>query len=88
MAAPKIKAYSRIIPMVYAYNTPGIPYHEGWTKIGYTERQAVEDRIKQQTGTANIRWSLAWKDNAMYRTARANILPTTIFTASYNAGQI
>lgn len=67
MAAPKIKAYSRIIPMVYAYNTPGIPYHEGWTKIGYTERQAVEDRIKQQTGTANIRWSLAWKDNAMYK---------------------
>ena len=26
MAAPNIKTYSRIIPMVYAYNTPGIPY--------------------------------------------------------------
>lgn len=67
MATPSIKSFNRIIPMVYAYNTPGIPYHEGWTKIGYTEKQSVEDRINQQTHTANIRWSLAWKDNAMYK---------------------
>lgn len=67
MNTPNIKSYSRIIPMVYAYNTPGIPYHEGWTKIGYTERQSVEDRINQQTHTAGIRWELAWKDNAMYK---------------------
>lgn len=24
--------------MCYAYTTPGIIYHEGWTKIGYTEQ--------------------------------------------------
>lgn len=53
--------------MIYAYNTPGIPYHEGWTKIGYTEAQSVEDRIRQQTHTAGIRWTLAWKDNAMFK---------------------
>ena len=67
MATPNIKSYTRIIPMVYAYNTPGIPYHEGWTKIGYTEKQSVEERINQQTHTAGVRWELAWKDNAMYK---------------------
>lgn len=63
----QIHPYKRIIPMIYAYNTPGIPYHEGWTKIGYTDRQTVEERIKQQTHTANIRTELAWCDNAMYK---------------------
>ena len=62
-----IHPYKRIIPMIYAYNTPGIPYHEGWTKIGYTDRQSVEERIKQQTHTANIKTKLAWCDNAMYK---------------------
>ena len=65
MAAPDIKSFARIVPMIYAYNTPGITYHEGWTKIGYTEKQTVEQRIKQQTHTADIRWELAWKDNAI-----------------------
>ena len=65
--ASNIKTFTRVIPMMYAYNTPGIPYHEGWTKIGYTEKQSVQDRIKQQTHTAGIRWELAWQDNAMFK---------------------
>lgn len=67
MAPPKIRSYIQIRPMIYAYNTPGVIYHEGWTKIGYTERQTVEERIRQQTRTAGIRASLAWKDEAVYR---------------------
>lgn len=67
MAGVNIRSFSKIVPMIYAYTTPGIPYHEGWTKIGYTEAQSVEDRIKQQTHTAGIRWELAWKDNAMFK---------------------
>ena len=66
-AIPKIKSFDRIIPMIYAYNTPGIPYHEGWTKIGYTEKQDVRTRIIQQTHTAGVRWELCWQDNAMYK---------------------
>lgn len=66
-ATPKIKSFDRIIPMIYAYNTPGIPYHEGWTKIGYTEKQDVRTRIVQQTHTAGVRWELCWQDNAMYK---------------------
>lgn len=67
MSKPNIKPFSRIVPMIYAYNTPGIPYHEGWTKIGYTEKQSVTDRINQQTHTAGIKWKLAWQDNAVYK---------------------
>ena len=65
--AANIKSFQRVIPMIYAYNTPGIPYHDGWTKIGYTEKQSVEQRIRQQTHTANIQWDLAWMDNAMFK---------------------
>lgn len=63
----QIRPFRQIIPMIYAYHTPGVSYHEGWTKIGYTEKQTVEERIKQQTHTANIRTELLWRDNAMYK---------------------
>lgn len=63
----QIQSFKRVVPMIYAYNTPGISYHDGWTKVGYTERQSVNARIQQQTHTANIRWELAWKDNAMFK---------------------
>ena len=62
-----LETNKEIRPMIYAYNTPGVSYHEGWTKIGYTEAQSVEDRIDQQTGTADIKWELAWKHNALYQ---------------------
>ena len=35
MAKISLKTSSRIIPMVYAYSTPQIEDHNGWTKIGY-----------------------------------------------------
>ena len=75
----QIHPYKRIIPMIYAYNTPGIPYHEGWTKIGYTDRQTVADRIKQQTHTANIKTELAWCDNAMYKNGSGEYFHDTDF---------
>ncbi len=65
--AVQIQSFRRVIPMIYAYQTPGIPYHEGWTKIGYTEKQDVVKRIQQQTHTAGIRWKLCWQDNAIYK---------------------
>ncbi len=67
MATPKIQSFTKVVPMIYAYNTPGVVYHDGWTKIGYTEKQDVAKRINQQTHTADIRWELAWQDNAMYK---------------------
>lgn len=67
MGAPKIKPMGQIVPMIYAYTTPEIERHNGWTKIGYTEAQTVEDRIKQQTHTADVKWELGWKRNAQFQ---------------------
>lgn len=51
--------------MIYAYTTPEVARHNGWTKIGYTE-QDVEIRINQQTHTADVNWCLEWKGNALF----------------------
>ena len=50
MAAIKIQTATKVTPQCYAYTTPGVPAHDGWTKIGFTERD-VETRIKEQTHT-------------------------------------
>lgn len=65
MRKPDINTAKNVTPMIYAYTTPEIARHNGWTKIGYTE-QDVETRIKQQTHTADIKWHLEWKDNALF----------------------
>ncbi len=62
----QIHSFSRVVPMIYAYTAPGVSYLDGWIKIGYTEKQTVEDRIKQQTHTSQMRTQLEWKSNAMY----------------------
>ncbi len=67
MAQISLETNKQINPMIYAYNTPGVSYHDGWTKIGYTEAQTVEDRINQHTKTADIQWVLAWKGNALFQ---------------------
>ena len=51
--------------MIYAYTTPEVVRHNGWTKIGYTE-QNIETRINQQTHTADVAWNLEWKGNAIF----------------------
>lgn len=65
MAREQIKSYKPVVPMIYAYTTPGVPAHDGWTKIGYTERD-VDQRIREQTHTANIAYKLVWKQEARY----------------------
>lgn len=66
MNVPKIKSFKRIIPMIYAYTTPNDISHNGWTKIGYTASQSVEDRIKQQSHTVDAKVKLLWRGNARY----------------------
>lgn len=67
MAVPQIKTGKRIIPMIYAYTTPNDISHKGWTKIGYTDKQTVEDRINQQSHTIDAKVDLLWKGNARYQ---------------------
>lgn len=59
MSKTKIKTADKVKPMIYAYTTPGVTYHDGWIKIGYTERD-VDTRIKEQVQTANIKAQKEW----------------------------
>ena len=61
-----VKTSKPVFPMIYAYSTPQIREHDGWTKIGYTESQDVENRIKQQTHTSDTLAKLEWKGAAIF----------------------
>ena len=61
-----IQTTQRVIPMIYAYTTPGYQPHDGWTKIGYTDRQSVEDRVKQQGKTIDVAQKIEWKGSAVF----------------------
>lgn len=65
MKRPDIKSTRAVVPMIYAYTTPGIAYHDGYIKIGYTE-QDVDARIKQQTHTAGIKAKKEWQGTAVF----------------------
>ncbi len=61
----KIQTASKVVPMIYAYTTPGITYHDGYIKIGYTE-QDVDERIYQQTHTAGVKAKKEWQGTATF----------------------
>ena len=65
MGVPDIKTTRPVTPKIYAYTTPEIARHNGWTKIGYTE-QEVHKRIRQQTHTADVKYNLEWYRPALY----------------------
>lgn len=65
MNKPNVKSTKKVVPMIYAYTTPGISYHDGYIKIGYTE-QDVDERIRQQTHTAGIKPKKEWQGNATF----------------------
>ena len=80
MADIKIKTAKRVVPMIYAYTTPEIARHNGWTKIGYTE-QAVEKRLKQQAHTIDVVYHEEWKGNAVYDDGSGEIFSDKDFHA-------
>lgn len=67
MGKIKINTTTKVIPQCYAYTTPGVPKHDGWTKIGFTERD-VETRIKEQTHTVGVDHKTCWHLRAIYMT--------------------
>lgn len=67
MTAVQIKPFVDVEPMVYCYSTPGVTYHEGWVKIGYTEKQTPDQRIAQQTHTSGIRTVREWAEYAKFK---------------------
>lgn len=67
MAEIKINTATKVTPQCYAYTTPGVPKHDGWTKIGFTERD-VETRINEQTHTVGVAHKTWWHLRAAYMT--------------------
>ena len=84
---PKIKTCAKTVPMIYAYTTPEIKRHDGWTKIGYTE-QDVDTRINQQTHTADIEWHKEWQGTAIYDDGSGDTFRDTDFHAYLTKNKI
>ncbi len=80
MNRPNINTTKSVVPMIYAYTTPEVQRHNGWTKIGYTE-QDVETRIKQQTHTADVEYNLEWKGNAVFDDGSGDVFTDKDFHA-------
>ena len=80
MAKININTAQKVVPMIYAYTTPEIRKHDGWTKIGYTE-QDVDKRLEQQTHTADIEYKLEWKGTAIYDDGSGDVFHDSDFHA-------
>ena len=53
-----------ITPTIYAYKLNGVASHEGYIKVGYTERD-VAMRIKEQMHTSGVPYTILMKEVAM-----------------------
>ena len=81
MAGITLRTARQVVPMIYAYTTPEIARHNGWTKIGYTE-QSVDKRLKQQTHTADVLYHEEWRGNAVYDDGSGEAMPSTMTAAA------
>ena len=70
MSKISIQTTRTAMPRCYCYSTPTITDHDGWVKIGYTEQDDVEDRIRQQLQTAHISHRTEWSDVAVFADGR------------------
>jgi len=61
----KIAPYQRLDLKIYGYHLPQLATHTGSVKVGETNHQDVNTRIRQQTGTVGITSSLLFTRNAV-----------------------
>ena len=54
-----------VVPTIYGYTLPTVADHNGYIKIGYTDREDTEARIKEQLHTAAIEFKVLFKESAM-----------------------
>ena len=43
-----------VVPQIYAYTLPDVTTHQGYIKVGYTEREDVNERIREQLHTSAV----------------------------------
>lgn len=54
-----------VVPTIYGYTLPDVADRGGYIKIGYTDREDTESRIKEQLHTAAIPFKVLFKESAM-----------------------
>lgn len=54
----------QVTPTIYAYALEGVMSHDGYIKVGYTDRD-VETRVKEQLHTSGIAYKILLKESAM-----------------------
>ncbi len=54
-----------VCPTIYGYVLPGVPDHDGYIKIGYTDKKDVEARIAEQIHTAGLAHKTLFAVSAM-----------------------
>ncbi len=79
--AVRIKTSEAIAPMIYAYSTPEIARHDGWVKIGYTDKQTTEGRQKQQAHTVDVIVKEEWRGSAVYDDGTMDVFHDSDFHA-------
>ena len=83
-------------PTIYAYEFVGVASHQGYIKVGYTERD-VESRVKEQVHTAAVpyrilgQWSAmkndgsCFTDHDVHAVLKASLTPARTATSGSNA---
>ncbi len=54
----------QVTPTIYAYALEGVMSHDGYIKVGYTDRD-VETRVREQLHTSGITYKILLKESAM-----------------------
>ena len=54
-----------VVPTIYGYILPDLKDHDGYIKIGYTDRKDTETRIREQLHAAAINFKILFKESAM-----------------------
>lgn len=55
----------KVVPTIYCYILPGVKSHDGYMKVGYTDREDVEKRINEQLHTSAIKHITLYTESAM-----------------------
>ena len=59
------KQRPEVKPTIYVYTLPDVPSHDGYLKIGYTDRGDYEERINEQLHTSGLKHKTIFVTSAM-----------------------
>lgn len=65
MAEEFFKQRPEVKPQIYVYTLPEVPSHQGYLKVGFTDRPDVEERINEQLHTASLKHNTLLIESAM-----------------------